>query len=81
MPRFDPLTLLRLPKDEDGRQVEAPVAQNIYRSKGDCVTRFERLMSSPDVTVLARTATAATSSPTRFRARSRSPLTCSGSAT
>lgn len=46
-----PLTLLRLPKDEDGRQVEAPVAQNIYRSKGDCVTRFERLMSSPDVTV------------------------------
>lgn len=46
-----PLTLLRLPKDEDGRQVEAPVAQNIYRSKGDCVTRFERLMSSPEVTV------------------------------
>ena len=47
-----PLTLLApLPKDEDGRQVEAPVAQNIYRSKGDCVTRFERLMSSPDVSV------------------------------
>lgn len=47
-----PLTLLApLPKDEDGRQVEAPVAQNVYRSKGDCVTRFERLMSSPDVTV------------------------------
>jgi len=46
-----PLTLLSLPKDEDGRQVEVPVAQNIYRSKGDCVTRFERLMSSPDVTV------------------------------
>jgi hypothetical protein len=46
-----PLTKLDLPKDEDGRQVEAPVAQNIYRSKGDCVTRFERLMSSPDVTV------------------------------
>lgn len=46
-----PLSLLSLPKDEDGRQVEAPVAQNIYRSKGDCVTRFERLMSSPTVTV------------------------------
>lgn len=47
-----PLGKLGLPKDEDGRQVEAPVAQNIYRSKGDCVTRFERLMSSSDVTVL-----------------------------
>lgn len=47
-----PLSKLALPKDEDGRQVEAPVAQNIYRSKGDCVTRFERLMSSPDVTAL-----------------------------
>lgn len=46
-----PLSKLDLPKDEDGRQVEAPVAQNLYRSKGDCVTRFERLMSSPDVTV------------------------------
>lgn len=46
-----PLGLLTLPKDEDGRQVEAPVAQNIYRSKGDCVTRFERLMSSPEVTL------------------------------
>lgn len=47
-----PLTMLvPLPKDEDGRQVEAPVAQNVYRSKGDCVTRFERLMSSPEVTV------------------------------
>ena len=46
-----PLTLLSLPKDEDGRQVEAPVAQNIYSSKGDCVTRFERLMSSSDVTI------------------------------
>ncbi|MGW6035041.1 hypothetical protein ACWFOS_15395 [Gordonia terrae] len=46
-----PLSKLDLPKDEDGRQVEAPVAQNIYRSKGDCVTRFERLMSSSDVTI------------------------------
>lgn len=45
-----PLGLLNLPKDEDGRQVEAPVPQNIYRSKGDCVARFERLMSSPNVT-------------------------------
>lgn len=45
-----PLGLLNLPKDEDGRQVEAPPAQNIYHSKGDCVGRFERLMSSPDIT-------------------------------
>lgn len=45
-----PLSLLTLPTDEDGRQVEAPVAQNVYRSKGDCVTRFERLMSSPTIT-------------------------------
>lgn len=45
-----PLEILDLPKDEDGRPVEAPVPQNIYRSKGDCVTRFERLMSSPEVT-------------------------------
>lgn len=45
-----PLSLLSLPEDEDGRPVVAPVPQNIYRSKGDCVTRFERLMSSPSVT-------------------------------
>ena len=30
--------------------MEAPVAQNIYHSKGDCIERFERLMSSPEVT-------------------------------
>ena len=42
--------LAPLPLDEDGRQVEPPVPQNIYRSKGDCVNRFERLMSSPNVT-------------------------------
>lgn len=45
-----PLGVLELPKDEDGRQVEAPAAQNIYHSKGECVARFERLMSSPEVT-------------------------------
>lgn len=42
--------LPQLPLDDDGRQVEAPVPQNIYRSKGDCVNRFERLMSSTEVT-------------------------------
>ncbi|WP_173923340.1 hypothetical protein [Agromyces sp. Marseille-P2726] len=46
-----PLGLLDpMPRDEDGRTVEPPLPQNIYRSKGDCVTRFERLMSSADVT-------------------------------
>jgi hypothetical protein len=35
--------------DEDGRNVEAPNAAQIYASKGECVSRFERLMSSPDV--------------------------------
>lgn len=38
-----------MPLDDDGRRVDAPVPQNIYRSKGDCVNRFERLMSSPEV--------------------------------
>lgn len=42
--------LAPLPLDDDGRRVEPPVPQNIYRSKGDCVNRFERLMSSPEVT-------------------------------
>lgn len=44
-----PLALISLPIDEDGRQVEAPAPQGIYSSKGDCVTRFERLMSSHEV--------------------------------
>lgn len=35
--------------DEDGRSVEAPNATQIYSSKGECVSRFERLLSSPDV--------------------------------
>lgn len=38
-----------MPAADDGRTVEAPVPQNIYRSKGDCIVRFERLMSSPSV--------------------------------
>lgn len=45
-----PLSLLKLPKDDSGRQVEKPLAQNIYRSKGECVHRYERLMSSNKVT-------------------------------
>ncbi len=38
-----------LPKDSEEREVSAPVPQNLYRSKGDCVSRFERLMSSQEV--------------------------------
>ncbi|EPR75391.1 hypothetical protein ADILRU_2347 [Leifsonia rubra CMS 76R] len=38
-----------MPVDDDGRQVEAPAPQNIYSGKGECVNRFERLMSSPEV--------------------------------
>lgn len=45
-----PLSLLDLPNDGSGRPVEKPVPQNIYRGKGDCVVRFERLMSSDAVT-------------------------------
>ncbi|MBP3043698.1 hypothetical protein KKR91_03645 [Arthrobacter jiangjiafuii] len=45
-----PLSLVSpMPNADDGRVVEPPVPQNIYRSKGDCIVRFERLMSSPAV--------------------------------
>ncbi|MBP3037456.1 hypothetical protein J2M53_14495 [Arthrobacter sp. zg-ZUI100] len=45
-----PLSLVSpMPIADDGRPVEPPVPQNIYRSKGDCIVRFERLMSSPSV--------------------------------
>jgi hypothetical protein len=44
-----PLSLVDLPKDEDGRQIEAPLPQNIYRNKGECVKLFDRLMGSPEV--------------------------------
>ncbi len=44
-----PLSVVDLPKDEDGRAIEPPVPQNIYRNKGECVKLFDRLMSSPEV--------------------------------
>jgi len=44
-----PLSLADLPKDDDDRQIDIPPAQTIYRSKGDCVKLFDRLMSSPAV--------------------------------
>jgi len=36
-------------KDDEGKIVEAPSMSQIYSTKGDCVTRFERLMSSHEV--------------------------------
>lgn len=44
-----PLSVLDLPKDEEDRPLEAPIPQNIYRNKGECVKLFDRLMSSPAV--------------------------------
>jgi hypothetical protein len=44
-----PLSVLDLPLDEEGRQVEPPIPQNIYRNKGECVKLFDRLMSSSEV--------------------------------
>lgn len=46
-----PLALLEpMPSADDGKPVVAPLPQNLYRNKGDCLVRFERLMSSPEVT-------------------------------
>jgi len=44
-----PLSVVDLPDDEDERRIEAPVPQNIYRNKGECVKLFDRLMGSPAV--------------------------------
>lgn len=44
-----PLSAIELPLDAEGKQIEPPVPQNIYRNKGACVDLFDRLMSSPAV--------------------------------
>lgn len=45
-----PLNLISPVKDENGRELE-PVAPNkLYSGKGSCLTQFEKLMSSPEVT-------------------------------
>ncbi len=46
-----PLNLITPVKDEHGRVIEPVLAQNIYRGKGGCLKQFEKLMSSPEVTV------------------------------
>lgn len=46
-----PLTLISAVKDENGRVIE-PVAPNkLYGGKGSCLVQFEKLMSSPEVTL------------------------------
>lgn len=46
-----PLSLLKPVTDENNRKVEPPSANSLYSSKGLCLKSFERLMSSPDVTI------------------------------
>lgn len=46
-----PLSLLKPVFDENKRKVEPPSANSLYSSKGICLKSFERLMSSPDVTI------------------------------
>lgn len=46
-----PLNLITPVKDANGRTLESILPQNIYRGKGGCLKQFEKLMSSPEVTV------------------------------
>lgn len=46
-----PLNLINPVKDVHGRVIESVLPQNIYKSKGGCLRQFEKLMSSPEVTV------------------------------
>lgn len=46
-----PLNLITPVKDAGGRTIEPVLAQNTYRGKGGCLKQFEKLMSSPDVTI------------------------------
>ena len=46
-----PLNLITPVKDSNGRTIEAVLAQNTYRGKGGCLKQFEKLMSSPEVTI------------------------------
>lgn len=45
------LNLITPVNDSKGRIIESVPAQNIYRGKGGCLKQFEKLMSSPDVTI------------------------------
>lgn len=46
-----PLSLLDPVTDENGRKVESPAPSMTYSGKGTCLKNFERLMSSPEVTI------------------------------
>ncbi|MEE0706549.1 MAG: hypothetical protein UCH28_09240 [Adlercreutzia sp.] len=46
-----PLSLVDPVTDENGRKVDAPAPSMTYSGKGTCLKNYERLMSSPDVTV------------------------------
>lgn len=46
-----PLSLVDSVKDEDNKRVEAPVPNQLYSGKASCLTKFERFMSSRDVTI------------------------------
>lgn len=46
-----PLNLITPVKDANRRVLDPVLAQNIYRGKGGCLKQFEKLMSSPEVTV------------------------------
>jgi hypothetical protein len=45
-----PLTLIPSVKDSTGKVVDPPAPNKLYSGKGDCVARFERFMSSGEVT-------------------------------
>ena len=46
-----PLSLIAPVKDSSGRVIEPVSPQKIYSAKGSCLKQFEKLMSSPHVTI------------------------------
>lgn len=48
-----PLSLITPVRDTLGKTIEPVAAYKLYSGKGNCLKQFERLMSSPDVTVEA----------------------------
>lgn len=46
-----PLSLIEPVSDDNGRRVDAPSPSSLYSNKGSCLKSFERLMSSPEVTI------------------------------
>lgn len=46
-----PLALMTPVKDENGKIIETVSANKLYSAKGSCMKQFEKLMTSPDVTM------------------------------